>query len=170
MIGSSSLISIKDSDMPIFTSKKRFRQSSEKTMKLKISPAQITNFKSLNKLKIKHKSKEVKGSSLGKRRIINLQSKIGPNCFLEKIQQMSSQKKLALNLKIKEKMSYTPVNPELSNTRSSFNLKNKHEIHNIENNQIMKIYTSNKKLNIFNNKESKYALPNPFIIKERRRK
>lgn len=170
MIGSSSLISMKDSDVPIFMSRKNFRQNSEKTLKLKISPAQITNFKSLNKLKIKQRNKENQGSSLNKRRVINLQAKLGNNGFLEKIQNMSSQKKIALNMKIKEKMSNPCINPDFSNTKSSFHFKNNSDIHKAENSQFMKVYTTNNKLKVINSKECKYALPHAFIIKERGRK
>ena len=71
--------------------------------------APITNFKNVNKLKIKAKSKNRQVSSLNKRRKFNIKNPLEGNGFLDRLQNMSPQKKMALNLKIKEKM-LAPLN------------------------------------------------------------
>jgi hypothetical protein len=94
--------------------------------------APITNFKNVNKLKIKAKSKNRQVSSLNKRRKFTIKNPLEGNGFLDRIQNMSPEKKMALNLKIKEKM-LAPIsvkhkdatNPSI---KSSLHLKTKSDV------------------------------------------
>jgi hypothetical protein len=68
------------------------RKSSKTDYKLSISPAQITNFKSLSKLKLKPRRRAHAGSIT--KRKIPIQSKIIGNGFLDRVQHNSSHKPL----------------------------------------------------------------------------
>lgn len=76
------------------------RISSQTNFKLSITPAQITNFKSLNKLKIKPKRK-IQAGSISRRRKIILQPKFTGNAFLDRVQQDGSHKPLIPNSHLK---------------------------------------------------------------------
>lgn len=79
----------------------RRRKSSDKSLKLLKEAAKITNFKGLNKLKIKNKKKVNQAGSLGRRRKIEVKSKINPSAFLDRVQKMAPQgKMLNFNSKI----------------------------------------------------------------------
>lgn len=77
-----------------------------------------------------------------------MKEKFTGTAFLERVQQLSTQKKVALNSKIKEKILAIGVNNELSNSKTNFHLKNKSEVPKIHDpSQFKKIYTSAGKLN-----------------------
>lgn len=86
--------------MNALSGSKHGRISSQTNFKLSITPAQITNFKSLNKLKIKPKRKNQAGS-ISRRRKITLQAKFTGNGFLERVQQDGSHKPLIPNSHLK---------------------------------------------------------------------
>lgn len=88
----------------IVSKTRRLGINQRNSYKLRISPAKISNFKNIQKLKIKPKDKRAKASSLNKRRKVSIANKLSGTGFLDRIQNMSSQKKIALNLRLKEKM------------------------------------------------------------------
>lgn len=90
---------------------------------------------------------------MNKRRKISLQNKFTGNGFLERVQNMSSQKKLALNLKIKEKLKVVNSTKEFSNTKQAFHHKNKSEVPNLNDaTQFKKIYNTSNKFKGFGKK------------------
>lgn len=170
MQGGATLDPQNEPQMILLESKRSYRQRSDKSLKMKISPAQITNFKSLSKLKIKPKRKNSQVGSMNKRRKINLQNKFSGNGFLDRVQNLSSQKKLALNLKIKEKLKGVSVLKDNSNAIQGFHAKNKSEIPTLgETTQFTNIYNTTAKFKGFA-KAKNFGLPHAFNIKERGRK
>lgn len=66
MLGSASAETFKQIDLGLFEDNKLKHKRSKQNLKLKIKPAQITNIKSLSKLKIKPKRKNSQVSSINK--------------------------------------------------------------------------------------------------------
>ena len=83
---------------------------------------------------------------------------------------MSKEKKISLNLKIKEKISTIGSNNENLSNKFTFHHKNKSDGHSTnDENQFIKIYTTGKKIKGFN-KDSKIIIPNGYTLNDRARK